>query len=43
MSCICIVSFAVILNGQPGDKFAPFRVGMGKMPMDLDNCGYLLI
>ncbi|KAM1512808.1 hypothetical protein ACFX1Z_024328 [Malus domestica] len=23
MSCICTVSFAVILNGQPGDKFAP--------------------
>ncbi|XP_070672460.1 uncharacterized protein [Malus domestica] len=24
MSCICTVSFAVILNGQPGDKFAPY-------------------
>ncbi|KAM2304856.1 hypothetical protein PS1_024795 [Malus domestica] len=23
MSCICTVSFAVILNGQHGDKFAP--------------------
>ncbi|TQD75011.1 hypothetical protein C1H46_039451 [Malus baccata] len=25
MSCICTVSFAVILNGQPGDTFAPSR------------------